>query len=461
MRTPDSTPDGHKTDGTGGDHSLEKIDHSRRSFIAGTLATAAAGALLTSCASTGGRGSSYKKRRVPVASGRVPLAEGEAIRMAIIGTGGMGGGHQSAFTHFRNSKQENLEIVALCDVNKVRLNAAHARAEKELKATVDTHSDYRDILARDDIHAVLIAAPEHWHYQMAVDAIAAGKDVYLEKPMTLYMDDALHLREVVLANPDTIFQVGTQKMILPKWQEAKRLIEDNAIGKPVFSQTSYCRNSKIGEWNYYHIDPDVVPGENLDWDAWCGPAGTREFSGDLLARWRRYREFSTGIVGDLLVHEMTPLMMALNPGWPTRITASGGHYIDKKMENHDQVNLTVEFETEHTMIVAGSTCNEIGLETMIRGHHATMYLNGRNVVIRPERLFVDEIDEQTVECESIGNDQDALRHNWLECIRTREAAVSGVDLATKMMVAVALATKSMWEGKAYTFDPETKDWAEA
>ena len=435
---------------------LGKFKPSRRSFITSTLATAAAGAFLASCADID-QASTQRWRRLPVpkAKNRVPLKEGETIRMAIIGPGGMGSGHMHAFMNFNEQKKENVHIVALCDVNKIRLDPAQKKAEEVQGFKVDTYRYYQDVLARDDIHAVLIALPEHWHHQAAVDAIAAGKDVYLEKPMTLYLPEALHLRNVVLDNPDTIFQVGTQKMILPKWQKAVKLIKEGAIGKPVWSQTSYCRNSKDGEWKYYYVDPKVVPGPNLDWERWCGPAGPHEFSGELYAQWRRYREFSTGIVGDLLVHQMTPLMMALDPGWPTRVTASGGHYIDKEMENHDQVNLTVEFESEHTMIVAGSTDNEIGLETMIRGHKGTMYLNGRNVVIRPERIFADEIEEQTIECEDIGNDQDALRRNWLQCIRSREPAVSGVDLATKMMVAVGLATRSMWEGSAFTFDPQT------
>jgi len=321
--------------------------------------------------------------------------------------------------------------------------------------TVDTTRDYRTILERDDVHAVLIASPEHWHAPMAIDALLAGKDVYVEKPMTLRLPEAIQLREVVLANPQLIFQVGTQMMMLPKYREAQRLVAEGAIGKPTFSQTSYCRNSKDGEWTYYHIDPRVVPGEMLDWDAWCGSLGPRPFDGAVYARWRRFKDFSTGIVGDLLVHQMTPLMMALDAGWPTRVVATGGHYVDKAMENHDQVNINVEFEREHTMIIAGSTCNEQGLETMIRGHHGTLYLGGRNVELRPERLYVNEVEPMKVECDDIGNDQDALRVDWIECIRSRRPAQSGIDLATKMMVAVDLASRSMWEGKSYAFDPET------
>ena len=148
-------------------------------------------------------------------------------------------------------------------------------------------------------------------------------------------------------------------------------------------------------------------------------------------------------------------MMALDQGWPTRVVATGGHYVDKAMENHDQVNLQIQFEKGHTLIVAGSTCNEMGLETMIRGHKGTIYLNGGNCKMVPQRIFADDVEPEEVICESIGNDQDALRRNWLDCIRTRRQPDSNVDLGTKVIVAVDLATRSMWEGKAFEFDPSS------
>lgn len=420
----------------------------RRAFLAKTAALGTA-ALLTPHASA-----RQQRRVIPEAQPRVPLNEGETIRMAVIGVGGMGSGHASAIMRLAERGEANVHIVALCDVNDLRLQSNKAACENKQGITVDTYRDYHDVLARDDIHAVLIAAPEHWHGPIARDAIAAGKDVYVEKPMTLRLDDALHLREVVLANPQVIFQVGTQYMMYPKYHEAKRLIASGAIGKPTFSQTSYCRNSLDGEWLYYAIDPNWKPGVNLDWKTWCGPLGPAPWDPEVYARWRRYRRYSTGIIGDLLVHQTTPLLLALDMGWPTRVVATGGHYVDKAMENHDQVNITAEFEGEHTIIIAGSTCNATGLEPMIRGHEANLYLSSRHVVLRPEANFAEEIDPQTIECPDIGDPQDQLRLNWLGSIRSREPAVSGIDLATKMMVIVDLATRSMWAGRAYEFLPD-------
>jgi predicted dehydrogenase len=430
-------------------HSVERPDASRRSFLTTTAALGAT-AMLGACASSP---RSARSKPIPQAQARVPVRDGEPIRMGVIGTGGMGTAHCQSILGLVDRGECDVRIVALADVCDSRLENARKICSEKQQIEVDTYRDFHELLARGDIHAVLIASPEHWHGEMARQALLAGKDVYVEKPMTLRLDDALYLRQVVLANPQLIFQVGTQMMMLPKYQEARRLIKDGAIGKPTCSQTSYCRNSLDGEWLYYAIDPEWSPGVNLDWERWCGDLGPRPWDPDIYARWRRYRDFSTGIVGDLLVHVMTPMVMALDVGWPTRVVASGGHYIDKAMENHDQVNLNIEFEDDHTLIVAGSTCNATGLETMIRGHEANMYLGGRHVEIRPERLFADEIEPRRVDCADIGNDQDQLRLNWFECIRSREPAISGVDLAMKVMVIVDLATKSMWGGRAYEFDP--------
>jgi predicted dehydrogenase len=421
--------------------------------VAGATVAAAALGEMAGCASQRGVAGAGP---IPKSERRAHLADDGAVRMAVIGTGGMGTAHCDAFMRLAKRKQENVEIVALADVNDLHLHRAYERCRvAQGNVQVDTYRDYRKLLERDDIHGVLIATPEHWHAPIAVDAIAAGKDIYLEKPMTLHLDEALHLRRVVHANPDILLQVGTQKTNLPKYHAAKKMIADGVIGTPVMSQSSYCRNSKTGEWNYYRIDPAWEPGVNLDWEEWCRPIGQRAWDPKLYIRWRRYRDTSTGIIGDLLVHEMTPMLMAIEQGWPVRVVATGSHLVDKEMENHDQVNLQIEFETGHQMIVAGSTCNEVGLETMIRGHKGNIYLAGRHCVMRPERIYADDVDAVTVECPEVEDDQDLHRLKWLKCIRTREQPDSDVEQGAKVMAMVDLAARSMWEGAAYAFDPKS------
>jgi len=394
-------------------------------------------------------------RPIPKAPAKGPLDAGKPIRIGFIGLGGMGQGHlDSTLGQIREGKV-NAQVVAIAEVQKFRREESQKKAtEGQKDVEVTAHVDYLELLDRPDIDCVLIASPEHWHAQMAVDAIARGKDVYVEKPMTLRLPEALWLQDVMAANPHMRLQVGTQYMMWGRYQAARRLIADGAIGHPTFSQTSYCRNSKSGEW-LYGIDERVKPGDTLDWDRWCGPLGTREFDTNVYHRWRRFKDYSTGIVGDLLVHMMTPMIYALDPGWPTRVSAIGGHYLDKAMQNHDQVNLTVQFEKDHTMIVAGSTCNEQGLEPMIRGHEANLYLGSNNCKLTPERIFADDVDAQEIKGEPI-SEQPALRLDWLNCVRSREMNVSPVELGTKVMVAVDLATRSMWEGGEWLFDPVTR-----
>ncbi len=432
----------------------ESIGQSRREFLAKTAAAAGAGAVLASAAGAAG---ASRPRALTRGKPGAPLGKNEPIRMGVIGTGGMGRGHCGSITNLAKQGREDVQIVAVCDVCESHRNQAADIINENQGSTPDIYAKHEDLVARDDLHGVLIASPEHWHATHAIDALQAGKDVYCEKPMTLRLNQALELREVVRANPERMFQVGTQKMQLPKYQEAGKMIAAGVIGKPVWSQTSYCRNSPDGEWNYYQIDPNWEPGVNLDWDRWLGHLGPREWDPKVFIRWRRYRDFSTGIIGDLLVHEITPLLMSLGDtvGWPRRVVAAGGNYIDLDMENHDQVNLTIEFEGGHTMIIAGSTNNAVGLENMIHGNKGNIYLNSRHCEMRPEQRYADELDPETIECPDIGNDQDVHRLGWLNSIRTREAPLSGVELATKVLVMVDLATRSMWDGHAYGFDSET------
>lgn len=425
---------------------------SRREMLA-LSAAAMAGACVA-----GKGGKSYTATR---GADRRRAQPGEPLKIGIIGMGApstpaMGFAHLQRFCALAKEGHENVSVVAIADCAAPYLARGVEFASKEQGIEVAGYADYRDMLKRDDLHGVLVATPEHWHAQMSIDASMAGLDVYCEKPMTFDIDQALAMRATALANPQNILQVGTQFLQHRKYWKARELIASGAIGKPTFSQTSYCRNSRDGEW-LYGIDEQIVPGKTLDWDMWCGPTGKAAWDPAVFFRWRRYKAWSSGIVGDLLVHVTSPLVYALDQGWPTRVTASGGHYVDKVMENFDQVNLTVEFEKGHTMTIAGSTCNETGVETLIRGHEANLYLAGNDCVLRPEKTFAEEREEQTFRSPAmpLTNDQDSHRLEWMQCMRSRKPAIGDIDTATKVMVIVDLAHRSMFDGCAWHFDPAT------
>ncbi|MCC7186468.1 MAG: Gfo/Idh/MocA family oxidoreductase [Acidobacteria bacterium] len=423
---------------------------SRRHFLKTTAAAAVAAGLA-------GREAEAAEdlEPIPQAQARPALGPNDVIKVAVIGTGGMGTGHAEAFA--RNARDGRpVRLEALCDLCDPRVANAKARVDKIQGGDITTYRRHEEVLARPDIHGVLIATPEHWHGRMAEAAIKAGKDVYVEKPMTLNLKDAQRLRKVVAANPSAIVVVGTQFVMTPSYVAAQKLIAEGAIGKPVWSQTSYCRNSKAGEWTYYAIDANWKPGENLDWAEWCKPLGKATWNPEIYARWRRYKKYSSGIIGDLLVHHVTPTVKALNVGWPIRVVATGGHLVDKAMENPDQINISIDFENDHTMVVAGSTCNELGLERIIRGHKANLFVGGRNAIIRPERIWADEIEEREIAPEGeVLDPQELLRRHWVDCIRTREKPMSDVELGTKVMVIVDLAQRSFWERAAFGFDPRS------
>lgn len=427
---------------------------SRRDFLRKASAAAAAAAALGADRVVD---AAEDEEPIPQARPRTPVGPDGIVNVAVIGTGGMGTGHADALARFA-AESKTIKLAALCDLCDLRVKNAKARVDKAQGGDVPTYRHHEEVLARPDIHGVLIASPEHWHRPLAEEAIKAGKDVYVEKPMTINLKEALRLRKVTRANPDAIVVVGTQFVMTPSYMAAADVIKEGVIGKPVWSQTSYCRNSKTGEWNYYTIDPEWKPGVNLDWDKWCKPLGKAKWDPEVYARWRRHKRYSSGIIGDLLVHHITPTIKALNVGWPIKVVATGGHYIDKKMENPDQININVEFEHDHSMVIAGSTCNELGVERVIRGHKANLFVGGRNAVIRPEAIWASEVEEREIPPPPgpLLDPQEVLRRHWIDCIRTRQKPRSDVELGTMVMVIVDLAQRSFWEGGAFGFNPRTE-----
>ena len=260
----------------------------RRHFIAGSVGVGLAGAFVQQARSANDR-----------------------VQIAIIGAGGQGSDDTRA------SIAMGSKLVAASDVYQGRLT----RAREVWGSDIFVTRDYREVLARADVDAVIIATPDHWHQKIAIDAMNAGKDVYLEKPMVQQIADG---KPLVDAQKKTgrILQVGSQRVSSIVYQKAQELMQSGAIGQLNMVEAWWDRNSAIGAWQY-SIPPDATPG-NIDWDRFLGRAPKVPFEPVRLFRWRNYRDYGTGVAGDLFVHLFSGLHFVTGSIGPTRVYAAGG-----------------------------------------------------------------------------------------------------------------------------------------
>jgi predicted dehydrogenase len=240
------------------------------------------------------------------------ISPNDRIRVALIGAGGMGSADSES-----SQQVPGVELVAVSDIYQGRLTRAKERWGSQLFVT----RDYREVLARKDIDAVLIATPDHWHAHISIDAMNAGKDVYCEKPMVQLVQDG---KAVVDAQKNTsrIMQVGSQRVSSIVYKKAQELLQAGAIGELNMVEAWWDRNSAIGAWEY-SIPPDATP-QNIDWDRFLGSAPKVPFEPVRLFRWRNYRDYGTGVAGDLFVHLFSGMHFVTGAHGPTRVFATGG-----------------------------------------------------------------------------------------------------------------------------------------
>lgn len=380
-------------------------------------------------------------------SGRV-LGANDRINVGFIGPGNRNFGHLR-YVQDEGAKQGKLRVAAACDVYRMRNQRAANYAKLD---SGQVFADYREMLERSELDAVFIGTPDHWHAQMAIDAMAAGKDVYLEKPMTLTIPEARAVRDAA-KKYGRILQVGSQHASNPRYQAARKAIEAGEIGELLWAQATYSRNSTLGEWNY-HIEEEGTP-ENIDWKRWLGPAPKRPFSQDRYFRWRKYWDYSGGIATDLFYHRLTPLMIAMGPQLPVRVTGSGGIYVQKDREVPDTYATVIEYPDFYVNL-SSSMANAAAQKyfpEVIYGHKGTLVFEGERVAVYPESALMKG-EPKYIDAPATGDLAAIHRENFFSCMRTRQAPALGPELGYQMMVAIKLGVDSYREGRVKHWDPQ-------
>ena len=313
-----------------------------------------------------------------------PYSANDQVQIALIGAGGMGTADTDTALQV-----PGVRLVAVCDLYTGRLEDAKGRWGKDLFTT----KDYREILNRSDVDAVIVATPDHWHMPISVEALNKGKGVYCEKPM---VHDVTEGAAVVQAQQKSgkTFQVGSQGLSSLGNEKAKELFESGAIGQFIYAEGFWARNSPVGAWQYA-IPQDASP-DTVDWDRYIANTTKRAFDPLRFFRWRNYRDYGTGIAGDLFVHQFSGIHFVMNSLGPQRVCAMGGTYFwkdgrdvpDLQMGMFDypetgdhppfQINLRVNFE-------AGGTGGSDGQGFRFVGTDGVLNLSVGNALVLSKR----------------------------------------------------------------------------
>ncbi len=386
----------------------------------------------------------------------------ERINIGVIGCGGMANEHMQALMGMKES--DNIEISAICDVYSNRSDKAADLTKGK------AYSDYRHLLESNDVDYVLIATPGHWHYQMTMDAIEAGKHIYVEKPMTHTIEQAGVITEKV-SETKLKLQVGVQGMSDNSYETANKMIREGALGKVVMAHIDYSRNYVDDFWAY-EIETDAKPGVNLDWDAWLGPAPKREWDPRRYFQWRRYWDYSGGIASDLLIHRVTRIIKSVGLTFPDYAVATGGkwNFVDSVAEIPDTFNIMLDYPEKLTVMLVSSMANDMPIRHVIRGHNATLEFTREGFTITPQEVTSRDIISGTGEEKKgaeifthkrTGAEDVTLHHrNLFGAIRNDDPLKCDAKLGYYGVVACVMGVESYRRRKYLKWDSDKKSITE-
>jgi predicted dehydrogenase len=459
--------------------SNDRIKSSRRQFLRQTAA------VTTASLAAGGATASAARKSAPtrLAKARI-IGANDRINVGFIGCGMQFLGLLSRAFDNRKKNKNDFDFAAVCDVWEPRLKHGQERTK-----AAQTFRDYRELIARSDIDGVVIAVPDHWHFAIAREACLAGKDVYLEKPMTYTVDEAARLNDIV-GETGRVLQVGGSGVTDDLNHKAAEYIRAGKMGKVLWGLISYNRNTTSGMWDYpipgvgeqAWPEAEVSP-RNLDWKMWLGPAPKRAFSKERYFRWRKFWDYSGGNATDLLYHRLGAMSTILGFDFPTRVVGAGGIYVQKNREVPDTYMTIAEYPGDYCINMISCMANAESAPVSVFGNWGTLQIvteqleadpnramgdnaragqrrRARSIaVIKAERTFskqFQEANEGKTEVRLEPGERPDLVDDWLDCMRSRNKPVYDVLKGYQVMVAIKLGVDSYKQGRVLAFDPATR-----
>ncbi|MEN9920049.1 MAG: hypothetical protein RL662_2485 [Bacteroidota bacterium] len=429
------------------------------------------------------------------------------------------------YQDFREQENLNVILTGVCDIFDTFAEqgiAAGANIYREgVNGSMGTapkrYRYYKDMLAADDIDAVIIATPDHWHSTMAIDAAKAGKHVYLEKPLSWTVPETYAVREVI-KQTGIVFQLGHQGRQVDSYHKAKEILDKGLLGAVSLIEVCTNRNDPNGAW-VYKIDPTANP-KTIDWKQfdgdedrikeyldymskynltkYVGPDARDKFSLERFFRWRCWWDYSTGLSGDLLTHEYDAINQLMAVGIPHSATSSGGVYFFKDGRTvPDTLQTTFEFPDKNmSMLYSATLSSNRKRGKVIMGHDASMEVGNtlsvkvdsastlykekiEQGIIDPEVPFYtyvpgqSNVDGKTSATELYFAQRGLLysylggkKYNttflhmreWLECIRNRNLKPScDIDAAFEEAITAHMGTRAYLEGRTMYWDKDKQE----
>lgn len=377
----------------------------------------------------------------PHASARI-LGANESMTLGFIGVGGMGSGLLNIF-----KGMEDVRVAAVCDLDE----SHRGRAKEAAGGKPDTYHDFRKVLDRKDIDAVVIATPDHWHAIPAIMAMQAGKDVYCEKPLAYRIAEGRAVADAA-SKYKRITQMGNLIHAGENYHRVVEIVQSGVLGKITKTRVWMARKSP----DLGNPADEAVPA-GLDYDFWLGPAPKRAYNRNRSHfNWRYYWDYAGGLLMDFCCHIIDPVLWAMKVDAPETITATGGRYAaTDNTETPDTLEVLYHFAPGFDLIWSSTDANSHGIENkgmgiMFQGTNGTLVCDYNSFQIIPEGKGKIELPSPTIK-RSPGHHRE-----WLNGIKTREEASCNFQYGHKLTTVGHLGNIALWTGEKLQWDSQAE-----